>query len=580
MLAKPEFEKNDFMWRMCTAVAVVSGVFSVLVFTLLIVNYLQIRSSDPIDNLLVTELREQYAEAPEQDLVLAERIQQLDLLNRKAFFTSQAHLRTGGLILLISVTTFLIAFKNMARWRPDPPELAETPAAEIEWLSYAESRTLLTWTGVGILAVGLLVSLLTESRINASPEDTVASEGSDDAEDSGGKGLPVPTWDEVAVNWPSFRGPGAYGKAHFDNAPVKWDKESGEGIVWKTPLDYSTTNSPVVWGNRIFLSNADEDVREIIAYDTETGEQVWKTEIETLPSTPREDPAPSEDTGYAAATMVAHGEQVFAIYANGDVASVDFEGNLVWSKSLGLPDNHYGHSSSLIAYDHLLFVQFDQAENSKLFALETSNGKLAWKADREIMSWASPIIAHTPAGPQLILCTDPTVDAYDPLTGKKLWSQECLMGEVAPSAAYADGIVFAAMEYALASAITVSGTAEEIQTEIIWEYDNALPEVSSPVGDGERFYITTSFGDVVCLDAKTGEELWLEEVSYGFNSSPILVGDRIYVLDNEGTMYIIRASSEYELIASPALGETTVATPAFLDGRIYLRTAENLYCIQ
>ncbi|MCH7910877.1 MAG: PQQ-binding-like beta-propeller repeat protein, partial [Candidatus Hydrogenedentes bacterium] len=208
-------------------------------------------------------------------------------------------------------------------------------------------------------------------------------------------------------------------------------------------------------------------------------------------------------------------------------------------------------------------------------------GETAWVKKRDWISWASPILAHTPYGVQVILCSEEDVDAYDAASGKLLWSQDCLGGEVAPSPAYSNGIVFAANEYAMASAIQLTGTADAIQTEILWEYDNLLPEISSPVGDGERFYFATSYGELVCLDAVSSEEKWLEEVSdAGFYSSPVLVGDRLYILDKEGTMYIVRAGAEYEEIATRAIGEETFATPAFMDGRIYVRTTAHLYCIE
>jgi outer membrane protein assembly factor BamB len=177
--------------------------------------------------------------------------------------------------------------------------------------------------------------------------------------------------------------------------------------------------------------------------------------------------------------------------------------------------------------------------------------------------------------------SEENVDAYNPKSGELLWSKPCLGGEVAPSPAYRDGVVFAANEYAIASAIALTENEGTIEPEIVWEFDELLPEVSSPVGDGERFYFATSYGDLVCLDAETGEAAWSEELSEdGFYSSPVLVGDRIYILDMAGRMYIVRAASEYELIASPALGEPTLATPAFLDGRIYVRTEEHLICIE
>ena len=126
----------------------------------------------------------------------------------------------------------------------------------------------------------------------------------------------------------------------------------------------------------------------------------------------------------------------------------------------------------------------------------------------------------------------------------------------------------------------MSGTADAVETELIWQYEDLLPEVASPIGDGERFYYGTSIGDLVCLDAETGEELWVEECDDGFYSSPVLVGDRIYILDREGLMYIYRAGAAYELIATIPIGEEISATPAFMDGRIYLRTHEHLYCIE
>ena len=390
-----------------------------------------------------------------------------------------------------------------------------------------------------------------------------------------------PAWEIVERNWPTFRGPGANGVAHYTNAPTDWDVASGKGIRWKVPVPRSGTNSPVVWGSRLFMSGADESAREIYCYDTETGELLWTRALENFPNSPSEAPLINDETGYAAPTMAVHGEQVFAIFANGDLVSYDFDGNQVWGFGLGLPENHYGHSSSLLAYNGLLYVQFDTSESGKLLALDIATGKEIWTEQRKYISWASPILAHTNVGPQLILNSSENVDAYDPLSGKLLWTHACMLGcEVGASPAYSDGLVFAGNDLAVGSAIKLGGTPEAVESEIIWEWDEYLPEASSPVGDGERFYLATGIGDLVAIDAKTGEEVWAEEVDYGFYSSMILVGDRFYVLDREGVMYIVRASAEYELIATRPMGEATDATPAFMDGRIYIRTAENLYCIE
>jgi outer membrane protein assembly factor BamB len=180
----------------------------------------------------------------------------------------------------------------------------------------------------------------------------------------------------------------------------------------------------------------------------------------------------------------------------------------------------------------------------------------------------------------LILNAEETVDAYAPDTGKLLWSQHCLGGEVAPSPAFARDTVFAANEFAVATLIKLTGSAEEIEPEVVWEYDRFLPEVSSPVLDDERVYLATSAGQLVALDAASGKELWVKELTDSFYSSPVLVGDKIYILGVEGKMFIVQTGSEFELLETLDIGEETFATPAYLDGRIYLRSTEHLYCLE
>lgn len=587
MLEKREFDNNEFLARLATAIMVVSGFFSVLVFTLLLINFLQIEAVDPVDNLTLTKMRQEYASLPQQDEALAQRIRDLDMLNRKAFFTSQGHLRTGAILLLVGVCTFLISFKYSLRWRREKPVLEQVPTAEMEFLALAEARQMIMWAGVAVLAVGLGATLLTESALSresrmvasaaleAAGEDSAAKEAATEAASA-----PAITWEQMEKNWPSFRGPGSLGKAFYTTAPTSWDFAAGTNVKWKADITLPGYNSPVVWGDRLYLSAADENSHEIYCFNVNDGTQVWKQVVPKQEGAPATPPKVTDDTGFAAPTMVAHGDQVFAIFANGDLVSYDKEGKLVWGRNVGLPNNHYGHSSSLIAYDKFLYVQLDQKTDPKLMAVDVATGKEVWKAQRTSISWASPIVAQTEFGPQLILCNESMVDAYDPITGAQLWTQECLSGEVAPSPAYANGMVFAANEYAVATGIQLAKGADGVQASIAWQYDELLPEVSSPVGDGERFYFGTASGILVCLDAKSGEKVWEHEMDSGFYSSPVLVGDRIYVLDNDGVMHIIKAGPAYESIALIPTGEEAHATPAYMDGRIYLRSKNHLYCIE
>lgn len=578
MLEKREFDKNQFLARLATAVAVVSGFFSLVVFMLMLINYLQIEAADPVDNQMLTQLRQQYAVAPEKDEALAQRIRELDLLTRKAFFATQTHLRTGAMLLFVGVCIFMVAAKYAIRWRREKPTTEGPPTADQEFLAMAESRQLITWAGIALLAFGLGTTYLTQRNVMEELNPTaVASETPGPAD---AVALNIPAWELVEKNWPSFRGPASLGKAHFTNAPTDWDLAENRNIRWKVDIPLHGYNSPVVWEGKLFVSGADEATREVYCYDTNDGKLLWKQAIAGVPGAPATPPKVTEDTGFAAPTLAVHAGMVFAIFANGDLAALDLDGKQVWARNLGLPENHYGHSSSLLAYDKFLYVQLDQKKNPKLMALDIASGKEVWSAARKTISWASPIIAQTPAGPQIVLNSETTVDAYDPITGAQLWTQECLSGEVAPSPGYANGIVLSANEYATATAIEVTKTEAGVESKILWQYDELLPEVSSPVGDGERFYYGTSFGALVAIDAKTGKKVWEHEFDEGFYASPILVGDRVYIADKGGKMYIVKASNTFELIAERSIGEKGFATPAFLDGRIYVRSVDQLYCIE
>ena len=373
-------------------------------------------------------------------------------------------------------------------------------------------------------------------------------------------------------NWPSFRGPGNIGVAFFTNAPIRWDAGSGEGVLWKVPVPVPGVNSPIVWGRRVFMSGADKEGQEVFCFDADTGKQLWtktvKTEVEL--------PEVSDDTGFAAPTMTTDGQRVFAIFSTGELAAFDLDGNPVWQKNLGVPNNPYGMGSSLITDGTRLFVQYDHQDAQKVIALDCATGNPVWQTARKFISWSSPALIKTGSGFQLILNDENNVTAYDPVSGKQIWAVKCLGGEVAPSSAFnGKDIVFVGNEYAQASALKLTGGTPAI----LWQYDDALPEIASPVAAENLFFITTSGGDVVCLDAATGKMKWKQDFDNGFSSSPVLVGDRVYAIDVTGVVHIFGAAEEYKEIGTVEMGEPVRATPAFMDGRIYIRGDENMYCV-
>jgi outer membrane protein assembly factor BamB len=252
------------------------------------------------------------------------------------------------------------------------------------------------------------------------------------------------------------------------------------------------------------------------------------------------------------------------------------DGKRTWIKHLGIPNNHYGHTSSLLCHGNLLFVQYDQKKNSQLLAFEMASAKLVWQAKRESMSWSSPILAENNGKVQLILTDNKAVECYDPTSGKSLWRFECLGGEVATSAAYANGMVFVANEGAPACAIDVKNPEQRT----LWQWDESLPDAASPVANEKYLIVPTAFGVISCLDVESGKMLWEHEFDQGFSSSPILVGDRVYICDLSGNVQIFKMTSEFELVGTADVSEPVYATPAFVDDRIYVRSLSHLFCIR
>jgi outer membrane protein assembly factor BamB len=354
---------------------------------------------------------------------------------------------------------------------------------------------------------------------------------------------------------------------------ITWDVESGEGILWKSEVPVHGFNSPVVWEDRVFLAGGDEEGFEVFCFDGDSGEELWTSVVESE----NELPEVSEDTGFSAPTMATDGTLVFAVFASGDLVALDFDGTLAWQVNLGVPDNPYGMGSSLVCDGVRVFVQYDHSDLQKVIALDCATGETVWETARHHISWSTPSIIEAGNKFLLILNDEELVTAYDPETGRELWSVTCLGGEVAPSPAFnGTDIIFVGNEYAQASALKLGTGAPEI----LWQYDDYLPEIASPVAAEERFFIPTTAGDMICLDALSGEVIWEQEFDDGFNSSPALVGDRVYAIDLSGNVHIFDAKADiYHEIATIEMGEPVYATPAFAGNRIYIRGDEYLYCI-
>jgi len=380
-------------------------------------------------------------------------------------------------------------------------------------------------------------------------------------------------------SWPTFRGPGARGHAVHANPPLRWSGETGTNILWKTPVPTHGMSSPVVWGKRLFLTGADDSGRQIHCFDTDTGELRWRHEVSGVPGFPADSELPTvlDQTGFAAPTPTTNGRYVAAVFATGELVGLSMEGERLWARHLGVPENAYGHASSLISHEDRLFVQLDQEGDSKLLAFDLASGDPVWEVKRDAISWSSPILVDNGGRMELILTNSRAVDGYDPTTGSLLWRVECLEGEVGPSAASADGIVFVSGEGAAGSAIDIGHHGEE--PKVLWQWDESLPDAASPLAKDGYLIVPTGFGVVTCLEMRTGKVLWEHDFGRGFWSSPVAVGDRVYLIDRAGAMQVFALGNTFELLAESKIGEGAYATPAFVGDRIYIRGLTHLFCI-
>jgi len=585
-------------------VAFVSALFAVLLCVLIIVNFIQLKRADPLNTAAMNTLIERLKSNPDDDQLRSE-IRTLDLLARKAFFTNQWQVRAGGYLLFISILLVIASLKTIDFLRK---KLPDEPSARADnfWEKRKINRKWVAFSGGVLVVTSLILVVFTHNDLGKNLDDAAFSRsasadstktqsdndqpraGQQDSlqiaapsgTDSSSKTAPValegyPSWQEIISNFTTFRGPGSIGIAFQKNIPTSWDGKSGKNIRWKTEIPLPGFNSPVVWNDRIFLSGANESKREVYGIDINTGKILWRTEVEKIPGSPSKAPSVHKETGQSAPTLTTDGRRVYAIFANGDLIALDMDGNKVWDKNLGVPVNHYGHSSSLIMYHDLLIIQYDQRNSAAIMALSGKTGETIWKTNRNVkVSWASPSLINTGKRSEIILAAEPYVAGYNPVNGKELWKFDCISGEVGPSIAYADGVVFSVNEYSKLAAVQIGETPK-----LLWEDTEYLSDVPSPVATDKYLFLVTSYGTMVCYDAKAGTKYWEHEFGNATYASPMLVEGKIYLLDKRGVMNIVKADKDFSLIGESALGEGSFCTPAFANGHLFIRGDKNLYCI-
>lgn len=425
---------------------------------------------------------------------------------------------------------------------------------------------------------------------------------------------------KVNVNWPSFRGAQAAGVSEKQNLPDKWDGKTGENILWHTPIPGLAHSSPIIWGNRIFVTSAvssdpkatfrpglygDGDASAdgspqkwmLYALDKRTGKILWERNAhEGVPREKRH-----IKSTYASATPATDGRIVVAWFGSQGVYAYDLNGRLLWQVDLGrlnvgaydIPTYEWGTASSPILWNNLVILQCDTQDDSFLLALDANTGKQVWKTDRdELPSWGTPTIAQTSAGPELVTNAANFIRSYDPRTGKELWKLGRSSKITAPTPLFADNKFIIASGRAPERPIFVvkAGARGDItlpegqsaSESVLWSRTGRGSYMPTPLVYDGILYVLANNGLLDAYDLKTGEEVYRQRlplVGSGFSASPVAADGKLYLSNEDGDMLVIAAGRKYAHLGTNSMGELLMATPALSEGVMYVRSAQSLFAI-
>jgi outer membrane protein assembly factor BamB len=561
-----KFNLSDKDISIIRVVSQVAGGFSLIVALTMIFSLVQLKTIKPLDSPALLSLKEQYDRDPGSS-ELAAQVRAMDLMARKAYFTSRWQVETGSYLLLAGALIFILCQRIISENEKIKP-LIPGPKSDTSARSEKIKRYLLA-TASFISVAAIAASFILRSEL-PDPSGRKVTTGDSGRKSSGTAPKPDKT------NFPFFRGQDSRGIAGGSGYPTQWDGPGGMNIGWRTELPGEGKSSPVIWDEKIFLTGVDNDVCHVYCIDKESGSILWTGTAANIAGEPSDVPDMDREAGMAVSTAATNGKVVCAIFANGNIICLDMDGNQKWAKNIGLPENIYGYSSSLLIYENLLLVQFDSNEKISLIGFDLDTGDQRWETLRQGRAvWSSPVLAYFGGAPQVVLNGNPSVCSFDAVTGKQLWTVECMSGDVAPSVAVNSTMTYAVTDYAKLTAIKSGSGAS-----IAWEDNTFTPDVSSPVATDEFLFLSTGNGDVACYNTEKGDTLWTHYFQDQFYASPIIADEMVYLLDRSGVMHIVEAGSEFKLISEAALGETADCTPAFSDKKIYIRGSKNLYCIK
>jgi outer membrane protein assembly factor BamB len=384
-----------------------------------------------------------------------------------------------------------------------------------------------------------------------------------------------------AGEWPGWRGPKGDGHSDETNVPTRWSET--ENIAWTVSIPGKGHSSPVVWGDRIFLTTAleQEQKRVLLCLDRRTGKTMWERVVVTSPLEKKHDL-----NSYASATPVTDGKHVWVAFFEQpkiQLACYDMDGNETWRVSPGEFHSMHGFCSSPVLYKDTVILNGDQDADAWLAAFDRATGKERWRTDRpnKTRSYCTPFFFEHQGQTQMALSGSKSVCGYDPDTGKPIWWMAGPTEQFVATLVYTDGVLFVTGGFPDFHVLGVdpAGKGDVLGTNILWRDHKGASYVPSPIAHGHHFFIVADNGIGSCLEAKTGKVKWRQRLGRRHSASAVEAGGNVYFLDDDGVTWVVKGSDKYELVSENSLGEAAYASPAVSRGQLFIRTVGHLWCI-
>jgi len=402
-----------------------------------------------------------------------------------------------------------------------------------------------------------------------------------------------------AENWPGWRGPSGDGVSAGKGIPTKWS--STENIAWKIAVPGEGHSSPIVWGDKVFLTSSltEKNKRILLCIDRLSGQTVWKRDVvQSPPETvhrlnSRASGTPATDGKQVYVTfMRAEGDEVIAPNVGSErlitpgkiiVAAYDLDGNEKWKTNVGDFLSAHGFNTCPVLFEDLVILNGDHDGNAYLVALDRQSGRQRWRTRREnkTRSYVTPIIREIDGITQMILSGSLCIASYDPRNGKRHWIVDGPTEQFVASMVYDGKYVFATGGYPERHTLAIrpGGKGNVTDTHIAWRTTRGAAYVPSPIITGRYLLMVADSGIASCFEARTGKRHWMERLPGGHSPSPVSADGLVYFVSDRGVTTIIRPSETFVVIEKNELGEPVSASPAISQGQIFLRTHQHLYCI-